>query len=149
MYHLRDLSLIDIPSCQEIVAEHWGIKIADNAVIEMEEMFSGTRWPPHYYVVEDEIGVVGFGGFTSTRMMSNTFELIWVNVHPRAIGKGVGTMLTRKRLTEIRRRGGNLVFLMTRKSSFFVKFGFRAVANFDGLDLMVNQFAPVAISGDN
>src|SRR4051812_47518750 len=108
------------------------MEIADSAVIEMEEMFtSNSRWPPHYYVVEDEIGVVGFGGFKAAWMMSNTFELIWVNVHPRAIGEGVGSMLTRKRLTEICRRGGNLVVLMTRKSSFFVKFGFKAVANFD------------------
>lgn len=147
---LRDLKFEDIPICQSIVAAHWGAEIAASAVLEMEEMFtSNSRWPPHYYVVENNFEIIGFGGFKSAWLMSNTYELIWVNVAPGAQGMGVGRMLTLARLDEIRRRGGTLVLLMSRRPAFFEQFEFETVCNFDdGMCLMVNQLAPITIERD-
>lgn len=146
---IRDLRPEDIRDCVHIVQYHWGIEIAQQAGWELEEMFtSNSRWPPHYYVVEDKGVIAGFGGFKSAWMMSNTFELIWVNVAPEAMGRGIGRMLTWHRLAEIRRRGGNLVLLMTQKPAFFEKFQFQTVCYFDGWALMVNQFAPVSLDID-
>ena len=110
-----------------IVAEHWGWPVATHAGLEMGEMFCHSLWPPYYYVVEDDRGIVGFAGFKASWVMSNTYELIWVNVATRALGNGVGRMLTQKPL-------------------FFAKFGFRSLANFDGWELMVRQIAPVTLN---
>jgi GNAT superfamily N-acetyltransferase len=143
---IRDLHRDDILACQMIVAEHWGWPVATHAGLEMGEMFCHSLWPPYYYVVEDDRGIVGFAGFKASWVMSNTYELIWVNVATRALGNGVGRMLTQKRLDEIKRRGGALVTLMTQKPLFFAKFGFRSLANFDGWELMVRQIAPVTLN---
>lgn len=123
--------------------------MAKQASLEMEEMFcSASRWPPHYFVAEEGSQILGFGGLKSAWLMSNTFELIWVNVSPEAMGKGVGAALTWHRLGEIMRRGGTLVLLMTRKTGFFEKFQFQTVCNFNGWALMVNQLRPVELAPD-
>lgn len=147
--YIRDLRPEDIEDCKNIVQYYWGIEIACQAMWELEEMFtSNSKWPPHYYVVEEGKSILGFGGFKSAWLMSNAFELIWVNVCPWARGRGIGSLLMTKRLEEIRRRGGNMVLLMTQKTAFFEKFGFKVVANLDGWELMLQQLAPVSIDID-
>jgi ribosomal protein S18 acetylase RimI-like enzyme len=146
---IRDMRPEDIEDCCNIIQYHWGRDIALSARGELEEMFlSNSKWPPHYYVAEEGNKILGFGGFRSSWLMSNTFELIWINVAPEARGKGIGEALTWHRLAEIRRRGGNLILLMTQKPSYFEYFQFQTVATFDGWCLMVNQFDTVKLDID-
>lgn len=143
---IRDLEIKDISVCEQIVEKHWGKAVAENAAMEMMEMFSKAKWPPHYFVACDQDNiVVGFAGFKSSWLMSNTYELIWINVAPGILGQGVGKALTHYRLREIKNRGGALVMLMTQKPKFFEQFDFKEVAIYDDWVLMVNQLAPVTI----
>jgi N-acetylglutamate synthase-like GNAT family acetyltransferase len=146
---IRDMTPEDLDVCREIVRGHWGMSIAEQAYLEMSEMFtSASRWPPHYIVAQDEFGIAGFAGFKSAWLMSNTFELIWINIHPSAMGKGLGIRLTEKRLEMIKQRNGTLVILMTQKPEFFTQFGFNSTQTFDTWTLMSKQLAPVTIDYD-
>jgi len=148
---IRDMEANDIIDCIKIVEENWDKEIGIQAYREMWEMFiSNSIWPPHYYVATDQNGkILGFAGFKSTWLMSNTFELIWVNISKDAQRQSIGTFLTNVRLEEIKKRGGNLVLLMSQKPTFFERFGFKSVQNLDGWHLMTYKMAPIQLGPDN
>ena len=119
--------------------------------------FSNSRWPPHYYVAEIDGQVVGCGGYRSAWLMSNTYELIWVNVKKEFQGQGIGKALTKKRINRIKELGGTLILLMTQtKQQFFEQFGFSRSEMYWNSDvskimpwrLMSLQLGPVEIAGD-
>lgn len=146
-FQIRDLEIKDIHTCREIVESYWGETIAAQAESELWEMFqSKSKWPPHYYVaVNDNDHVVGFAGFKAAWLMSNVYELIWVNVAVNVQGHGIGKALTERRMKEIGRLGGSLVMLMTKKAPYFEQFGFKSLENIDGWVLMIKQLAPLVI----
>lgn len=146
---IRDLEMDDVYLCKIIVEHNWGKDIAESAELELWEMFSKTRWPPHYLVYVDQNNtVVGFAGYKPAWLMSNAYEMIWINIAPWAQGKGIGKALTERRLLEITRRGGTMVLLMSQKADYFKQFGFNTVANLDGWELMLKQLAPVTLDID-
>lgn len=146
-FHLRELEIEDVFQCQDIVQSHWGDKVSVQAVAEMLEMFSKSRWPPHYYVaVDNEDGkILGFAGFKDAWLMTNAFELIWINVRKGLEGLGIGQALTKRRIQEIERRNGSFILLMTQKTKFFEKFGFKTLVNMDGWELMLKQISPISL----
>src|SRR5437879_6584033 len=124
---IRDALITDHHSIFQLIEQNWDSEIASKAIKEFDEMFfSNSKWPPHYYVAEDENGqVVGCGGYKSAWLMSNTYELIWVNVKQEFRGQGIGRALTQHRIDRIKELGGTLILLMTKtKQRFFESFGF-------------------------
>lgn len=150
MYSLRKMVITDLVACRAIVEAHWGEVMADQARNEMLEMFNPhVRWPPHYIVAEDETGIIGFAGYKSAWFMSNSWELVWINVRSDRQGIGVGQSLTDARMTDIFDRGGTLVILMTQKPGFFEQFQFKVVDKYEnGWCLMVRQLAPIELAMD-
>lgn len=148
MFQIRNLNYDDILECREIVASHWGDKVANNAAIELNEMFGAARWPPLYHVATIDDKVVAFSGFRSSWIMSGVYELIWINVAKEHGGKGIGKALTQHRLDYLEKIGASLVLLMTQKPDFFIQFGFNSIAIFDGWCLMTKQLNPVKIGYD-
>jgi len=145
---IRDAVYDDDVAIEKIVMSNWDKDIAYSAVLEFDEMFkSGSKWPPHYYVAEVDGQVVGCGGLKSAWLMTNTYELIWVNVHKDFKGRGIGKALTERRLKHIRDLDGRLVLLMTKSPFFFKPFGFYVNNVFDGYALMSLHLGKVEISG--
>lgn len=154
---IRPMREEDIPHCHRIVEENWNKEIADHAQLEMRDAFySHSLWPPKYYVAVDpeadqdgEKVILGFAGYRRSWMMSNTYELVWINVAWWAQKQGIGRKLTEARIQDIRRIGGTMIMLMTQKSLFFEKFGFKMLANYDDWKLMVATFGQIHLSKDH
>lgn len=146
---IRDLRFCDIPDVQKIIEENWIFEIASKSGLEMKEMFGNAKWPPHYYVAEMNGQVVGCGGLKSAWLMSNTYELIWINVDKQYQGNGIGKLLIEKRINHIKNLGGTLILLMTQKPWMFspYQFSYDRLYN-DGWVLMSLQLKPISLSGD-
>lgn len=144
---IRELQYEDIRVCTEIVGAEWGSSTADRACKQLMEKFTlaPIHNPPQFYVAVSGDKIIGFAGFEATSLMNGAYDLIWIALTPEAQGKGVGSELTRVRLAEIKRRGGTMVSLMTEKPGYFERFGFQAVALFDGWHLMVKKIGKVGI----
>ncbi len=127
---IRDAKYSDSLAIKEITAEHWEDYDVMRAVAQFEEMFSpyfaNKESRPHYYVAETAKGeVVGYAGFRQSWLFNNTYELVWINVSKEYEGQGIGKLLTETRIEHIKRLGGTIILLMTRKQKFFEQFGFR------------------------
>lgn len=146
MIKIRDLTPADITSCCDIVTLLWGKNVAEQARTELFEMHNSVQhWPPHYFVAEDDGRVVGFAGLRAAWMMTNVYEFIWINIHSDYQGKGIGALLTERRLAEVASLGGSVVMLMTQKPEFFAKFGFEKTTNIDGWELMLKRLTPLVL----
>lgn len=152
-YTIRSMEVADIKACRKIVEDNWDAEIADQAADEMSEMFdSFTRWPPRYFIAENEQNeVVAFAGYKAAWLMSNTYELIWVNVRKDVQGAGLGKVLTERRLAEIAAKGGSAVLMMTQKPEYFKQFDFEPIHEYYGpkgsWTLMTKQLHPLVLGG--
>jgi N-acetylglutamate synthase-like GNAT family acetyltransferase len=144
---IRDLRFCDISDVQLIVLNNWNSEIAYKARLEMQEMFNSSKWPPHYYVAEVDGRVVGCGGFRRAWIMSDTYEMIWINIDKDFQGRGIGWDLTQRRITRIKELNGSLIMLMTNKPEFFEQFYFNRAAIFDNQHLMTRHLNTVKLNG--
>lgn len=146
---IRDLTFEDIAQCADLAGVNWGPEAKARARDQMLEMFKGGKHAPHFYVACSEVQpdiVLGFSGFRPSWVMRDAYDLIWIAVLKRAQGIGLGRLLTETRMSEIKRRGGAMVSLVTQKPEFFWRFGFGTIFRLDdGWMLMMNKLSPVRI----
>jgi len=145
VFTIRDLREDDAEKCASIVRANWGDALYYNALLEIAEMFGSSRWRPHYFVAEIDGKIVGYAGFKTAWILWNVKELVWVNVLPEYQGFGVGSALTEHRLKKLREDETALALLMTKRRSFFKKFGFVEAADLDGWALMFLKLGPITI----
>ena len=136
----------DLPACIEIVRTNWGDEVAEKAALEMSHAFlPGMVWPPIYFVAEENGYVWAFAGMMRSWIMAGVWDFIWINCLPVAQGRGYGKQLTNHRIAEVKKRGGTLIQLMTKRNEFFKHMGFRTVGVYDEWVLMNMKLAEVAI----
>jgi ribosomal protein S18 acetylase RimI-like enzyme len=147
---IRDLVPEDIEEAALIVRQNWGEGLYYNSILEMREMFGAARWKPHYIVTTVGDKVVAYAGFKVSWLLWNIWELIWINVLPEYQGRGVGKLLTEKRLQILHdEEDAKLIMLMTQKSTFFTQFGFKTINIYDGWHFMTLQTGTVSIQPTN
>jgi ribosomal protein S18 acetylase RimI-like enzyme len=124
---IRKLKQADITECINIVQLNWSVPVAERFKREVAHAFNESMaWPPEYFVFETDGNVIaGFAGMIQSWRMHNTWDLIWINVHPEYQGEGIGKRLTLHRMDEIHDRGGAVISLMTKEKKFFKKLGFK------------------------
>jgi len=128
---IRDLRPDDIAACIEIVCSNWGDEVAAKATLEMNHAFlSGMVWPPIYFVAEENGKICGFAGMMQSWIMHGVWDFIWINISREHQMKGLGRALTEHRIAEVKRRGGSLIHLMTKRVGFFEKMGFRRIVTY-------------------
>lgn len=144
---IRDLERDDIQACIEIVNMNWGDEVAARFADEVGHAFNiSMKWPPQYFVYDVGGKVVGFGGMKSSWIMHEVWDLIWVNVHPDYRCNGSGMLLTSFRISEVKRKGGAVINLMTKIPDFFAKFDFQPLHEYDGgWCLMTLQLKPLKL----
>lgn len=143
---IREIEKRDVWACTNIVAENWGAVVADRFWDEVQHAWlHGFKWPPRYYVAEEGGVILGFAGMMESWLMHGVWDLIWINVRKEHQGRGVGKLLTERRLHEIDRLKGSAINLMTQKPEFFERFGFAEVATLDDWKLMTKQLRKVKI----
>lgn len=118
----------EIDLCCNLVLINWGVEAADRCRQQMIEYFKGGDYAPVFCVLDIGDGVdgpiVGFAAYQPSMKMKGSFDLIWIAVHPHYQGRSAGKVLTEWRINEIKKRGGQMIELVTQKPAFFSKFGF-------------------------
>jgi N-acetylglutamate synthase-like GNAT family acetyltransferase len=144
---IRPLAIADVPAAVSLIREEWDPRSARDATRQFNSMFGEAPDPPHYLVADEDGAIVGVAGFRRAWIMQGTYEFCWIAIDKAHRGRGIGHELTERRIEEIDQRGGALVLVMTGKVAFFEQFGFRALADFDGQQLMALRLARVKFGG--
>jgi GNAT superfamily N-acetyltransferase len=114
--------------CSTLVGDNWGAEARLRARDQMAAYFDGGDYAPVFVVadatVTDIKEIAGFGAFQPSMKMKGSYDLIWLAVDKRYQEHGVGRALTEWRIEEIKRRGGQMIELVTQKPEYFSKFGF-------------------------
>lgn len=143
---IRGLSRLDVQVAQSVMRAVWGEKIVDRITSEIRESFDNEGYfSPRYYAAWHGNKLVGFAGFVPSHILNGVFELNGICVLPQYQKKGVGRLLTEKRIERIRQLNGTLIILMTKERVFFDKLGFTAQNEFDDWYLMTMRLGKVDI----
>jgi ribosomal protein S18 acetylase RimI-like enzyme len=114
--------------CSSLVGENWGAEAQLRARDQMAEYFNGGHYAPVFVVadatVTDIKEIAGFGAYQPSMKMKGSYDLIWLTVNEKYRGGGAGTALTEWRIEDIKKRGGQMIELVTQKPDYFSKFGF-------------------------
>ncbi len=144
---VRDFEVKDLPVCWDISLDLWGWDIAEKIEDEMMDKFdTPSKFPPYFCVAETEGRIVGFSGCRRALVMSNAWEMIWNNVHFDFQRRGIGRLMIEYRLEQIKKKGGTIVFTMTKLPQLPGGSGFEIVSRIDGWYLMVNKLGSVDIT---
>lgn len=143
---IRELTEADVAACVEIVRLNWGDAVAEKAGLEMSHAFMpGLAWPPIYFVAEESGQVCGFAGMMKSWIMAGVWDFIWINCRKEMQGQGIGKQLTLHRISEVKKRGGTMIQLMTKRHGFFTRMKFKTVGVYDEWVLMNMQLGKVVI----
>jgi predicted N-acetyltransferase YhbS len=143
---IRPLEKRDVIACTTIVNENWGSIVADRFWDEVEHAWlSNMKWPPIYFVYEDDGRVVGFAGMMESWIMHGVWDFIWINVRKSHQGTGVGRALTERRIEEVDRRRGSVINLYTHNPKFFEQFGFTCTHAHDDWCFLTKQLRKLQI----
>ena len=124
MMYIRPPTADDVGFCCDLAAENWDLETADRCHLQMIESFKKGPYSPVFGILEMDGRPIGFAAFEPSMLMKGVFNLIWLAVHPQYRDRGAGKMLIDWRFDEIKKRGGQMVLLMTQKPDYFSKFGF-------------------------
>ena len=130
---IREMTRADIWPCYEIVAVNWNDAVAERFRQEaLHKWLFGNKYPPQYWVWEEDGQVVAFAGMIESCIMTGVWDFIWINVKPSHAGRGIGRLLTEHRIEGVRKLGGSVIQLMSREYGFFKKLGFSTNFVYDG-----------------
>ncbi len=129
----------DIRKASVIVGENWSKRYQRTSAVEMKAEFANKVYPPKYVVAEEGGEVVGLGGYIQSWMDYHVYNIFWIAVEPRQQGRGIGTKIVRKIISDIKKKIGessaHMVLLTTDKPRFYSKkFGFRILASFGDME---------------
>lgn len=130
---IRELEKRDIHACTSIVRENWGEEVADRFWDEVQHAFlRGMKWPPEYFVYEEDGDVVAFAGMMESWQMHRVMDFVWINVKEEYQGRGYGRALTQHRIERCKKYDIRVINLITRRPMFFEQFGFKSVYAYEG-----------------
>lgn len=85
----------------------------------------------HYCVALARDRVVGFAGWTKSRIDYDIAEFVWCNVLADFRGRGIGRLLTEYRLSDIRAAGFKSVICGTMVPLIYAAYGFKSLGVYD------------------
>ncbi|MCL5430585.1 MAG: GNAT family N-acetyltransferase [Candidatus Marsarchaeota archaeon] len=133
---IRPLKKSDIRSTSKIVLENYSRRYQLNAAKEMRAEWRNHVDPPRYIVAEESGKIIGLGGYTQSWMDYHIYNVFWINVEPKWQGRGVGTKIMQKIISDIKKKRGldktaSMILLTTDKPGFYSeKFGFKTLSMF-------------------
>lgn len=122
----------DLAFCSSLVMQNWGREAADRHDIQFAESYSDSPYAPVFCIADigdplsrDYASMrIGFAAYQPSMKMKGSFDLIWIAIAPLYQSYGAGKALTEWRIDAIKRRGGQMIELVTQKPNYFSKFGF-------------------------
>jgi len=130
---IRLLKPEDIKSAYKIIKENYPSKgWIKNAPKELRAMFSDCAVKPKYFVAEQNNQIIGCAGYTQSWMDYDVYEIFWVNIKPNFQKMGIGSLLIKRLIKEIKsNKGARLILLTTTIDEFYKKLGFKSLDIFD------------------
>jgi predicted N-acetyltransferase YhbS len=114
---IRLLKKEDIKAAAKTICQNYSKKYEARAVLELKEMFGRSPIKPIFFVAEDEGVIVGFAGFIQSWMDYNIYQIPWVSVTPARQGQGIGKQLVARVISEIKKKSGARLILLTADKS--------------------------------
>ncbi len=128
---LRRLTKADILKASGIVKANYSEFYGKKSKAEMADAFGKGAIRPRYLVAEEKGKIIGLTGYMQSWIDYNAYEIFWVNVSPKHQGKGIGTMLVKGAIAEIKKRkGAKFVMLTAARPSFYKRFNFKTVLKY-------------------
>ena len=101
---LRRLTKADILKASGIVKANYSEFYGKKSKAEMADAFGKGAIRPRYLVAEEKGKIIGLTGYMQSWIDYNAYEIFWVNVSPKHQGKGIGTMLVKGAIAEIKKK---------------------------------------------
>lgn len=133
---IRELTKDDIKECAELIVSvyqkdgiwlNWTI---EKTIIDLEISFDSPKYKEKYFVAELNGNIIGIAGVAESFMTCSSFELCYATVKHEYQRKGIGTILTIKRIEYVKSfKKHGYIFVDSRYPKFFDKLGFKQVVN--------------------
>lgn len=127
-FHLKDYSMVaiqlrrmredDLPDLTLGVSKNYGLRFAEQFVVEATCAFMPYPFRPHFTVAEIEGRIVGCGCWASDWISWGVFNVSWVQVSPNMQSRGIGRAIMGRILDELRPQA-NLVMLATQIPTYY------------------------------
>lgn len=132
MFVRRATEIGDFKFCSDLVMENWGFEPAQRCEGQFAETYGESDYAPVFCIADlsDPLSrgyapmPIGFAAYQPSMKMKGSFDLIWIAVHRQYQAHGAGKVLTEWRINDIKKRGGQMIELVTQKPGYFSKFGF-------------------------
>lgn len=128
---IRKATKKDIPGMLKLIKLNNPKYNKNRAIKELNEMFSMALHKPTYHIMEKEKEIISFGGFISSWVDNNVYNIFWINTSTNFQNKGIGTKLIKSLIKEIRKEKNpkaKLITVSTKIPSFYKKLGFKTIS---------------------
>ena len=127
---IRKLKSSEIKIVADIIRLNYNQYTSSLALPELAAMFGSKMFSPNYLVAEEQCKIVGLAGYIQDWIDYNVYGIFWVNVAPAHQRQGIGKLLIKKTIQTLKKKGGQLIILTTRKPKFYRQFDFKSVLAF-------------------
>lgn len=131
---IRPLKQSEIKIAGSIVKKNYNVQDQKSVILEMEDMFRKGSIRPKYIVAEDNGQILGFAGYMQSWIDYAIYQIFWVNVIPEMQNKGIGKILVKKIISEIKKdKGAKLIILSASIPEYYTRnFKFKTIDFFNG-----------------
>ena len=140
-YTIREMVSTDVEMCAKLIIDTYkkdGIWLEwtiENTIKDLNLSVDFPKYKEKYFVVELNNEIIGVGGVGESFMTSAAFELGYGTVKYEYQRRGIGTLLTLKRIEYVKSlKEHGYIFVSARYPKFFEKLGFVSVVNKTGYD---------------
>ena len=133
---IRRLKISDKPICNKIfnlncIYEKWEIS-------EWKKLSAALDNIDNFFVAIMNRELVGFSGYDKLNINDAYYGLFWCQVHPDFRNKGVGRLLTERRISAIKEdRNAEAIISSTNRPWHLERFGFISVSEINEYNLMI------------
>lgn len=100
---------------------------------QMQESQKNHKYKPSYLIMKQGKKIVGFIGYSKSRINYRIYEIFSLIIHPDYQKKGFGKKLLKETIKKIKalkkhKKDDSIILISTFKEKYFKKFGFKSIS---------------------